>query len=247
MWKSDQLNRLPDDVRNKVSSYFKDFLALHQDNVISIVIYGSAIGGDYLPKISDINSLVIFRPFEFSQLKKSLGVIARGISKKIAAPLILTREDIRSSVDIFPIEFLDMKENHVLIYGEDVLSSLDIPQKYLRLFCEQQIKGKLIRITQAYLEAGRTYKGMEVLLKDSLTALMPIFRVLIRLKSKVPPVNKFDVLQDTCREFQLDAHIFQMIYRSIRQEEKIARGKIDFFIGEYLKELGKLAGAVDRI
>ena len=175
----------------KISPYFKEFLAIHQDNVISIAIYGSASGGDYLPKFSDINSLVIFRQFEFSQLKKSLGVIARGISKKITAPLVLTREDIRSSVDIFPIEFWDMKENHVLIYGEDVLTSLDIPQKYLRLFCEQQIKGKLIRIRQAYLEAGRTYKGKESLLKDSLTTLMPIFRVLIRLKGRVPPINKF--------------------------------------------------------
>ncbi len=247
MWKSDQLNKLSDEVRNKILPYFKELLALSQDNIISIVIYGSACGGDYLPKISDINSLVIFRQLEFFQLKKSLEIIARGISKRIAAPLVLTKEDIQVSVDIFPIEFLEMKENQVLIYGEDVLSSLDIPQKYLRLFCEQQIKGKLIRIRQAYLEVGRTHKGMEALLKDSLTTLIPIFRILIRLKGKVPSVNKFEILKELSGEFQLDAHIFQTIYRNTTQEEKIVRHKIDFFIGEYLKELGKLARAVDRI
>jgi len=247
VWKSDQLKKLPDEVKNKIFPYFKEFLALIQDNILSIVIYGSACGSDYLPKISDINSLVIFRQFEFSKLKKSLEVIARGISKRITAPLVLTKEDIQASVDIFPIEFLEMKENHVLIYGEDVLTSLDIPQKYLRLFCEQQVKGKLIRIRQAYLDAGLHHKRMEGLLKDSLTTLMPIFRTLLRLKGKAPPVNKLKILEELCGEFQLDQDIFKTIYRNTTQEEKIVRCKIDFFIEEYLKELRKLARAVDRI
>ena len=140
-----------------------------------------------------------------------------------------------------------MKENHVLIYGEDVLSSLDIPQKYLRLFCEQQIKGKLIRIRQAYLEVGLKHRGMEVLLKDSLTAFMPVFRILLRLKGRVSPINKLKILEELCGEFQLDHDVFKTIYRSITQEERILRHKIDPFIGEYLKELGKLSDAVDRI
>ena len=247
VWKSDQLNKFSDDVKNKILPYFEELLAIDQDNVTAIVIYGSACGVNYLPKISDINSLIIFRRFEFSQLQKSLKVIARGIPKKIAAPLVLTREDIQSSADIFPIEFLEMKENHVLIYGEDVLSALDIPQKYLRLFCEQQIKGKLIRIRQAYLEVGLNHQGMEALLKDSLTALIPVFRTLLRLKGKVPSATKFKILEELCYEFQLDQDVFKTIYRSTTKEERIVRDKIDFFVGEYLKELGKLSDAVDRI
>lgn len=247
MWKFDQLNKLPKDVSKKAFRYFEELLAIQEDNIASIVIYGSACGINYLPKISDINSLLIFRQFEFSQFKKSLKVIARGISKKISAPLILTKEDIRSSVDIFPIEFLDMKENHVLIYGEDVLSSLEIPQKYLRLSCEQQIKGKLIRIRQAYLEVGLTSKGMEALLKDALTALIPVFRTLLRLKNRVPPLDKLKILEEICREFQLGTEVFKTIYRNTTQEARIAPSKIDVVIGEYLKELGKLSEAVERI
>lgn len=247
MWNSDQLLKLPDNVKNKILPYFEEFQAVHQDNIVSIVIYGSACGVNYLPKISDINSLLIFRQLEFSQFKKSLKVIARGIPKKISAPLILTKEDIRSSVDIFPIEFLEMKENHVLIYGEDVLTSLEIPQKYLRLSCEQQIKGKLIRIRQAYLEVGLKSKGIEALLKDSLTALIPAFRTILRLKNKVPPLDKFKILEEVCREFQLDQDIFKTIYRNTTQEARIARTKIEVFVEGYLKELGKLSNVVDRI
>lgn len=247
MWKSDQLSKLSDHVKNKILPYFKELLTIHQDDIISIVIYGSACGVNYLPKISDINSLIIFRQLEFSHLKKSLKVIARGILKRITAPLVLTKEDIQSSVDIFPIEFWEMKENHVLIYGEDILSSFEIPPKYLRLFCEQQIKGKLIRIRQAYLEVGLNHRGMESLLKDSLTTLIPIFRTLIHLKGKVPPINKLKILEELCAEFQLAHDVFKTIYRSATQEERILRHKIDLFIGEYLKELEKLADAVDRI
>ena len=247
MWKSDQLNQLPADVKNKILPYFEELLAIHPDNTAAIVIYGSACGVNYLPKTSDINSLIIFRQLEFAQLQKSLKVIARGISKRIAAPLVLTKEEIPSSADIFPIEFLEMKEHHVLIYGEDVLSSLEIPPQYLRLFCEQQIKGKLIRIRQAYCEVGLNHRGMEALLKDSLTTLIPVFKTFLRLKGKTPSVPKLKMLEELCAEFQLAHDVFKTIYRSATKEERIVRDKIDFFVGEYLKELGKLSDTVDRI
>ena len=241
------LEKLPREVKNKVVPFMERLLDLHGDRVISILIYGSACGVNYLPKISDINSLVIFRRLEFAQLQKSLKIVARGIPKRITAPLFLTEEYVQSSADTFPIEFSEMKENYVLIYGEDVLSSLDISPKYLRLFCEQQIKGKLIRIRQAYLEVGLNHRGMEALLKDSLTTLIPVFRTLLRLKGKTPSVHKLKMLEELCSEFQLDHDVFKTIYRSTTKEERIVREKIDFFVGEYLKELEKLSDAVDRI
>ena len=77
--------------------------------------------------------------------------------------------------------------------------------------------------------------------------------VVIRLKKKAPQLSKHKILEQLCEEFQLDSNIFKTIYRHTTQEEKIVRDKINFFVGEYLKELEKLASAasaasaVDRI
>ena len=247
------------EVQKKFIPYFEAMSEIHGDNLISVFIYGSAAGENYVPKISDINSVFVFKNLNPSILKTSLKAVSKGISKKIAAPLFMTKDYISSSLDVFPIEFLDMKENHILLYGEDVLSGLQINGEHIRLFCEQQLKGKLIRIRQAYLEVGLKKKGLEALLKESLNSLIPVFRNLIRLKEQQspggdarpqamqPPVSKIEIISQLCQIFELDENVFLPIYKDTTNDEKIANQEIDVFLEKYLSQIGKLAGMVDKI
>ena len=235
------------EVQKKFIPYLKAISDIHGDNLISVYIYGSAAGENYIPKVSDINSVFVFKDLKFSIFKSSLKVVSSGIFKKIAAPLFLTKDYIDSSLDVFPIEFLDMKENHILLYGEDVLSGLEIKGEHIRLFCEQQIKGKLIRIRQAYLEIGLKKKGLEALLKESLSSLIPIFRNLIRLKGKQPPINKTEIIRQLCQMFGLEENVFLPIYKDSTNDEKIANQEIVVFLERYLSQIGKLAGMVDKL
>ena len=239
--------KLPLEVKRKFVSYLEQMLNTHGDNLISAAVYGSAAGFNYASKISDINSVFIFREISFTTLKNSLKIVNKGISLKIAAPLFLTKEYIQASLDVFPVEFLEMKENHVLLYGEDILAKLKIEGKYVRLFCEQQIKGKLIRIRQAYLEVGLKRKGREALLKGSLQVLLPIFRNLLRLKGLQSPVDKIDVLRLLCREFSLEENVFLSIYRDARDDEKIAHQNVETFLEKYIGQIEKLAICLDKI
>ena len=156
------------DVEKKFIPYLKKMIEIHQGNLISVSLYGSATGHNYFPKGSDINSVFIFKTLNFITFQKSLKVVQRGLAQKIAAPLFLSQEYIQSSLDVFPIEFWDMKENHVVLFGEDILAQLQIKGEYLRLFCEQQIRGKLLRIRQAYLNVGLDRRKIRGLLKESL-------------------------------------------------------------------------------
>ena len=255
--------RLHIEVQKKFIPYFETMSDIHGDNLISVFIYGSATGENYVPKVSDINSVFVFKNLNPSILKSSLKAVSKGISKKIAAPLFMTKDYISSSLDVFPIEFLDMKENHILLYGEDVLSGLEINGEHIRLFCEQQLKGKLIRIRQAYLEVGLKKKGLEALLKESLNSLIPVFRNLIRLKeqqspggppneeasldAKQPPGSKAEILRQLCQVFELDENVFLPIYKDTTNDEKIANQEIDVFLEKYLIQIKKLAGMVDKI
>ena len=240
-------DKLPLEVQNKFIPFLKTMLDIHTEHLISIFIYGSATGKNYIPKTSDINSVFVFKDLPFSSLTNSLKTVSKSIPKKIAAPLFLTREHIETSLDVFPIEFLDMKENHILMYGTDLLSDLKIKEEHIRLFCEQQIKGKLIRIRQAYLEVGLKKKGMEALLKESLNSLIPIFRNLLRLKGKKPPIEKEKIITQLCQEFDLDENVFLPIYKDTSNDEKIANQTVIIFIEKYLTQIKKLAVGVDQI
>lgn len=247
MEKLKNLEQLNAQAKKILTPYLHKLLNLNQENVISIFVCGHLAARDYVHKLSNINLFVILDKLEFYDLSKNLKLVSGGIKQKISAPLFLTREHIKTSTDVFPIEFLEMKENHLLLYGQDLLSALQIAPANIRLFCEEQIKGKLIRIRQAYLEIGLKRKGIEALLKESLSSLTPVFRSLIRLKEKTPLTERAGIYKQLADEFNLDSDVFLSILRDTSNDEKIASQDVEVFLEKYLAQLQKLATSVDQL
>ncbi len=241
------IDQLPESVGLKIRPYLEEMIELLGHNLITAAVYGSAVTGDYLEKSSDINLLLVCEDVDLGTMKKSLKLIAKGIRKRIAAPLFFTRRYIETSADVFPIEFLEIRENHLILYGEDVLTGITVDLKNLRYQCEEQIKGKLVRIRQAYLEVGLKKKGVESLLKRSFSSLMPVFRNVIRLKGESPPEGKYEVLKRLAVLFSLDEEVFLTIWRDKQNDEKIGGEDAEIYLEKYLIQIEKLAAAVDSI
>ena len=241
------LQKLPEVVRKRIVPYLENLFEIHGSNIVSVFVYGSATGQDFIPQRSDINLLLIFRELTFDDLKKSLQIVSRGIPNKITAPLFLTRRHIETSADVFPVEFTEIKENCILLYGEDIWQELAIDDRNIRLQCEEQIKGKLIRLRQAYLEIGLKKKGIETLLKESLYGLMPVFRNMLRLKGKGAPVNKEEIITELCGEFSLEPDILLAILRDKKDDERIGSQEIEPAFANYLEQIHKLALEVDKL
>jgi hypothetical protein len=241
------LETLPEEVAKKVKPYLKRMIEIQGANLLSAAVYGSAIGQDYSEKSSDINLLLICREIDLPVLKKSLRPVGKGFRDRIPAPLFLTRRYLETSADVFPVEFLEMKDHCRVLYGPDLVSGLEIDLKNLRHQCEEQVKGKLILIRQAYLETARKKGGLDRLLKRSLSSLMPVFRQLPRLKGEEPAAHKEEVLKALSREFGLEAEVFLSIWRDRRNDEKIGGEEADIYLERYLRQLEILAEAVDKL
>ncbi len=241
------LDQLDPAVKRVLEPYLTGLVQVHQNNLAAIFLCGQAASGDYVKNSSNINLLIILESLSFFDLKKSLKIVSRGYAKKIAAPLFLTRKHIQTSADVFPIEFMEIKENHILLYGEDLFSALEINQAHIRLFCEEQIKGKLIRIRQAYLEIGLSKKGIEALLKESLASLTPVLRSLLRLKIKTAPVKRKNLYTELAREFSLDAEVFLAILNDTKNDEEINGQNVEIFFEKYIAQIQKLAIAVNGL
>ncbi|PIP67952.1 MAG: hypothetical protein CO035_03610 [Candidatus Omnitrophica bacterium CG_4_9_14_0_2_um_filter_42_8] len=236
-----KLEGIKPELKAVIQPYLIKLLGIHKENIISIVLYGSATGKYFIPGKSDINLAVVFKCLGLAQLKDSLRVINSGMSKKITAPLFLSLSHIGTSKDTFPIEFIEIKENNILVYGKDVFSGLEIDEANLKLFCKKEIEGKLIRIRQAYLEIGLRKKGVESLMKGSLNSLIPAFRALLRQKSPKPPVDKEQILIEFCNYYGLSKDVFIAILKDKMNDEKIKGGDVEVFFEKYLKEIEKLS------
>lgn len=231
-------------VRKVIVPFSQAMIGLHRDNLKSICLYGSAVGEDFIPQESNINLLFVMGKIGPPELKKSLKPISRGRKKGIV-PLLLTVEHMKSSMDTFPVEFLEMKDNHILLYGKDILNELEVNSRNVRLQCEQQLKGGLIRLYQVYLEIGMKEKRIRSLLINSLTSLIPIFRSLLRLKGKELPVKKRDIITDLEKVFTVKGDTFLKVLQ-MKEGRKI-EDNLEKLFGNYLEEIEKLCIICDRM
>jgi hypothetical protein len=242
-----QLERLNPRAAKEVESYGRQLLETSGRNVVSLVVYGSATGTDFIPGRSNINLLVVLERLGFAELRDYLKLAAKGGKGRVVAPLLLTREHIQSSLDVFPIEFWEMKDNHLVVYGQDVFEDMTIDPKDLRLQCEREIKSRLIRIRQAYLELGRKAVGLKGLLEDSLTSILPIMRNVIRLKGKAPAVKKEDIITELSQELDVQGDSFRRILKLKSQKKPPKQAELEAVFSDYLQQLQQLAKVVDEL
>jgi len=97
---------------------------------------------------------------------------------------------IESSLDTFPIEFLNFKTSYRLITGEDVLKDLTFEKKFVRLQCERELKGKLLQLRENFLETEGKKKNIEALIRLSLPTFFSIFQAVLFLNGKTAGFRK---------------------------------------------------------
>ena len=141
--KNSEIGGVPPLVRPVVENFIRDIVAELGANLESMALTGSVLTKDFLPQSSDINSVVVLKEMDFKVLD-GLSVLGRKYRKKrIRAPLLMTPEYISRSLDVFPVEFLDIKVLHRTVYGPDIFSDLKVDRPMLKLQCFRTLKSSL--------------------------------------------------------------------------------------------------------
>lgn len=233
--------------RDTVRKFSEEMKFLFAKDIISIMLYGSAAGDNFDPERSDINFLIVFSKIDMDILRKYTGVSMKWQKKRVATPLMFTEDYILNSADVFPIEFLELKENHILIYGKDILKDLTVDLKNLKLQVEEQLKGKLLHLRGGFLDSGEKKGYLERLLTSSLIAFVPIFRNVLRLMEKGVPVSRGTLFRDFCSEVGLDERPFFRVWDLKGGRAKLSKEEVITLFGEYLSQIERLVEKVDNL
>ena len=206
-----KLSNIPAQAQTVIEPFLKDILANYKEDIISIYIIGSAITKGFHPKYSDINTVIVVKGIKipFYDFIASLG--KRYGKKKIRAPLIMTPDYINRSREVFPVEFLEMKLIHQLVYGDDVLKDIKIEKADIRLQCERELKGKHQHLCQGYIKAMGDKRTFTDLLVGSLSGYFPLFRGVLFLYDHEIPKEKGDVLHALNECCDVDMNVFRNI------------------------------------
>jgi hypothetical protein len=224
-----------------------DYRGLFGDDLISIILYGSATGSDYRPGKSDINFMIVLSENGIEQLEQAIKAVTKWQKRNVATPLFLTELYVETSLDVFPIEYLNFHRNYVLVYGKDILKDLSFNAEFLRLQCEREIKGKLLLLREAFLETAGKGRALKDVISQSIQAFLAIFDALLYLKEKEIPKAKREVIRATCETLDLDAALFEKLLDIREQKIKPDDAEIKNIFQDYLREVRKLSKIVDAL
>jgi len=224
-----------------------DYKELYGDDLVSIILYGSATGQDYRPGKSDINFMIVLSETGIERLDQAFSIVKKWQKKNVAIPLFLTESYVKTSMDVFPIEYLNFQRNYALVFGKDILKDLSFDPKFIRLQCEREIKGKLLILREGFLETSGKGKALKGLISQSIPAFVAIFEALLNLKEKDVPKEKRETIRTTCKAFELDASVYERLLDV--KEDKVKLGDIEIIklFKDYLRESRKLSKLVDEL
>lgn len=215
------------------------------ENLLSVILYGSAAAGDYAGKKSDYNLMVVAHALNVSHLLQISKSSYPWIKQGNPPPLLFTLERLKKSSDVFPVEIADIKENHKILFGEDILSNIDISYENLRLELEHELKGKLIQLRERFLITEGKPKLVEDLMVQTLSTFLVLFKSALRLYNKRPPAKKMDALSELNKQIVCDMELFGILDR-IKQGEKLKEWDRIILFERYLKAVENVVDAVDN-
>ena len=230
---------------NLVNDFITALQNIYKDDLLSVILYGSAASGEFSKAHSNINLVVVLNDTSLSILSKIAPVLNKN-KFRLLNVIFFTEDYIKSSADVFPIEFLDIKENHKTVYGKDLFANLSIDIKNLRFQCEQELKSKIINIKKIYL-ANIDNPDLDKLLMKFFTASLHILRNILRLKNRQAVYHKEDILRALAAEFHIDISNMNKMLESRKANRRLSKKVAAELFGSFVGDLEKIANTVDGL
>jgi hypothetical protein len=216
-------------------------------NLVAVILYGSAAAGDYVAEHSDVNLLGVLRENSFSEIQALAPVVEWWGKQKHHVPLLLSADEVRQSADVFSIEFLDMRRHYRVLWGEDVLKSLEISMRLHRVQVEYELREKTILLRQHLLTAMGNSEAKWDLLLRSLPTFGTLFRHTLIALGDAGAGSKREAATALSGKLGIDTSVFSELL-DIREKKKDRKtAKVDEVFARYLKLVDQVTAAVDKM
>jgi hypothetical protein len=233
--------------KKHLAEFVEKLRAAAGNNLVSVILFGSAVAGDFHAEYSDLNLFCVLRDASFPALLAVVPVARWWDKRKQPPPLIMALHELERSTDVFAIELMDMRRHHRVIFGEDVLQGLSIPNTLHRVQLEYELREKLSLLRRHLLLASGNNTRMWELLTQSVSSFVTLFRHGLIAMNQEPPAGKRETVTLLADKLGFDASGFLHVL-DVR-ERRIKAGALDAadVFSRYLVAIEHVTAAVDRM
>jgi len=156
------------------------------DNLVSAFIHGDCLMEGFSSLESTWTVSFILKSNSAQDLLPLQKLTAKAKRENIEFNHVFTRYEIKTSQDVFPLEFLHIKSRNVTLCGEAPLADFSPNLAELRMECERELRGLLVHLRRAflYLKEDRNPHGIYV--RSTITLLPLLYGVYYLSTGKYP-------------------------------------------------------------
>ena len=233
--------------RSAINSYMKQMNRILGDQLLSITIYGSAVKDNYFPGSSDLNLLVLVPEYSPGILKK-VSPVAKGFSgRSRISSFVVDVNDIKDSADVFPVKYLDMKNHHVVLCGQDIFDDMEIDKTNIRFDLERQIRKVSLRLREMYMYSNYTVAELRNILVSNFSGFALYMAALLHLHNIKAPVKKEDIIKAASLEFSLDLSVLESVLNLKKGGNNPPRARMQKLFDEYFVVVDRIVEIVDKM
>jgi hypothetical protein len=237
---------LPNDTHKLLKSYINDVVKTYGNELEGVLLYGSAVRGEFMPGRSNLNILLVMSSYDLAVLKRYDGIHKRWSKEQVVVPLFLTAADLQSAASVFPLEYQDIQEGHRVLWGQDPFVGLKIDSRNLGVGVLQALRGNLFRLRQRLVEGRSTEEAITILLALSITGLLPALRGLQRLLDRPVLSHAEPLLKDLESQLGLDLTGLRDALLLKRGHISPGQKEVPRLMDRYLECLTNLVNAAEK-
>jgi hypothetical protein len=230
----------------KLKEFVDRLQAAAKDNLQAVALYGSAATGEFHEGHSDLNILCLVARAGLKELETLHGIAEWWIKKGNHPPLLFTRDELKRSADVFAIEFLDMKSRHRILFGEDFLTTLEVPLALHRSQVERELRTNWLRLRQAILAAPLDEKSHLEIMTQSLSTFCALFRHALFALGQPMPATKREAVTAAAALTAADPAAFQSLLEVREGKRKKDAIDVETSLHSYLAFVEALTNEVDH-
>lgn len=212
----------------------EDFKVEFRKNLVSAIKFGAEAEPD--------NILFVFHEINPAVLLSIRKILKKHRSNMPVVPLSFTKKEILEGADVFPLDYLDIKYPHQLLYGTDVINQIKFDKKAIRHQLEFEVRSKLIHLREHYIWM-KSHDELRALLWSTLPSILPLLYGMLYLKNIEPPDELEFLFSSIKDEFNLNVGIL----RKMKQLKKASDAELHIYVKEIMNFLTELSEIVDKI
>ncbi len=208
----------------------------------AVYLYDSMFKAGSNSEVDSIKLLIVLNTAEPTALvgvKKSHESLVRKVKNRCEVQYqIFSVEPMLSSLDIFPIEFLELSFSRDLVIGRDILADVTIGSANLRQECEFYLRTHVLKLKEGFV---RSSMSNSELIRASFPFILSIFKYLLTLLGQEKSKSSTESITVLAERLNFRASVFSDILRDINSPE------CGVHLFDYISELESITVQVDQM